>query len=46
VFENRVLKRIFGPERDMVMGVGEYIMTSFMVCTPHQVLYGHSNEEE
>jgi len=41
VFENRVLRRIFGPERDMVMGIGEdYIMTSFMVYTPHQIFMG------
>jgi hypothetical protein len=29
VFENRVLRRIFGPKRDEVTGKGEnYIMTS------------------
>jgi hypothetical protein len=29
VFENRVLRRIFGPKRDEVTGIGEnYIMMS------------------
>jgi hypothetical protein len=37
VFENRVL-RIFGPKRDEVREVGEnYIMRSFITCTPHKV---------
>jgi hypothetical protein len=35
VFENRVLRRIFGPKR------GEnYTVRSFMICTPHQILFG------
>jgi hypothetical protein len=39
VFENRVLRRIFGPKRDEVTGNGENcIMKSFMICTLHQVL--------
>jgi hypothetical protein len=39
VFENRVLRTIFGTERDEVTGVGEkYIMKSCMVCTFHPVL--------
>jgi hypothetical protein len=34
VFENRVLRRIFGPKRDEVMEVGENcIMRSFITCT-------------
>jgi len=41
VFENRVLRRIFGPNRE---GVPEerrkYIQRSLMVCTPHQILFG------
>jgi hypothetical protein len=41
VFENRVLKRIFGPNRDEVRGIGEnYIMSSLMICTPHPLLCG------
>jgi hypothetical protein len=36
VFENRVLRRVFGPKRD---GSGEnYIMGSLMICT-HQILF-------
>jgi hypothetical protein len=36
VFENRVLKRIFGPRRDEVTGSGEnHIMRSLMICTAH-----------
>jgi hypothetical protein len=37
VFENRVLRRIFGPKRDEVMGDGgNCIMRSFITCTPRQ----------
>ena len=40
VFENRVLKRIFGPRRDEVTGsVENYIMRSLMICS-HQILFG------
>ena len=36
VFENRVLRRIFGPKRD-----GEnYIMRSLMICTTRPILFG------
>jgi hypothetical protein len=41
VFENRVLRRIFGPKRDEVMGEWENgencIMRSFVICTLRQV---------
>jgi hypothetical protein len=41
VFENRVFRRIFGPKRDEVTGSREnYIMRSFVICTPHQTLFG------
>jgi hypothetical protein len=41
VFENRVLKRIFGPKREEVTGNGEnYITKSLQICTPHPVLFG------
>jgi len=37
VFENRVLRRIFGPKRDGLRGSGEnYIMRSLMICTVHK----------
>ena len=39
VFENRVLRVIFGPERDEVWGSGEnYIMKTLMMCSPHRIL--------
>jgi hypothetical protein len=38
VFENRVLRRIFGPKRDEVTGGGENCITrSFVICTLRQV---------
>ena len=41
VFENRVLRGIFGPKRDGVTGSGEiYIMRSLMICTPHPIYFG------
>jgi hypothetical protein len=41
VFENRVLRRIFGPKRDEVTGNGEnYIMRSWMICTPYPISCG------
>jgi len=41
VSENRVLRRIFGPNRDEVTGGGEkYMMKNFMICTPHQIFFG------
>jgi hypothetical protein len=41
VFENRVLRRIFVPERDELTGGGEnYVMKSLMICTAHPKLFG------
>jgi hypothetical protein len=41
VFEDMVLRTIFGPKRDEVTGSGEdYIMRSLMICTPHSILFG------
>ena len=41
VFENRVLRRIFGPKRKEVQGNGEnYIMRILMICIAHQILFG------
>jgi hypothetical protein len=40
MFENRVLRRIFGPKRDEGTGNGEnYIMRSFIFCTPHPIFF-------
>jgi len=39
VFENRVLRRIFGPERDEVKGeLRKLNRWSLMICTAHPVL--------
>ena len=39
VFENRMLRKIFGPKRDEVKASGEkYIMRSIMICTHHSIL--------
>jgi hypothetical protein len=41
MFGNRVLGRKFGPREDEVTGnVEDYITGSFMVNTPHQILFG------
>ena len=41
VFEKRVLRIIFGPDRDVVKGSGEnYIMRYLMICTAHPILCG------
>jgi hypothetical protein len=37
VFENRVLRRVFGPKKDEV---------SLVICTPYPILCGWSNREE
>ena len=41
VFENRVLRRIFGPKRIEVTGEWRKLhMRSLMICTAHQILFG------
>jgi hypothetical protein len=41
VFENRVLRRIFGPKRDETTEEWEnFIMWSLMICIPHPLLCG------
>jgi len=37
VFENRVLRRIFGPRRDEV--TGEWILISLITSTPHPIFF-------
>ena len=38
VFENRVMRRVFGPKSDEVTGNGEtYIMRSSVISTHHQI---------
>jgi hypothetical protein len=42
VFENRVLRRIFGPKMNEEQRKGEnYIWRSLMICT-HQIVFGWS----
>ena len=46
VYENRVLRRVFGPKRDEVTGKWKtYTRRSLVICTPHQILFGWSNLE-
>jgi hypothetical protein len=41
VFENRVLRRLFGSKREDVKGSEEnYIMRSLMICTAYPLLFG------
>jgi hypothetical protein len=47
VFENGVLRRIFGPKRDRKQRNGEnYIMRSLMICSAYPIFFGLSNREE
>jgi hypothetical protein len=38
VFQNRVLRRIFGQKRKKQDGGENYISNSFIICTVHQIL--------
>jgi hypothetical protein len=38
VFENRVVRKIFGPKRDE--GSGKNDIMSLMISTPHTTLFG------
>jgi hypothetical protein len=41
VFENRLLRRIFGPKRTRPQGSGEdYITKNLMTCIHHKILFG------
>ena len=41
VFENRVLRRVFGPKSDEATVNGEnYIMRSLVIFTPYRILCG------
>ena len=41
VFENRVLRRVFGPKRDEVTGEWRKLHKfSWMICTPYPILFG------
>jgi hypothetical protein len=39
--KNRELRRIIGPKRDEVTRKWRnYVISSLMICTPHQILFG------
>ena len=41
VFENRMLRRIFGPRLvDVKVSAGNYIMRGLIICIPHSILFG------
>ena len=41
VFENRVLRRVFGPKRERLQGNEEnYIMKSLVICIPYRIKCG------
>jgi hypothetical protein len=47
VFENKVLRRIFGPTKNEATGEwGRVHNEEFMLCAPQQILFGWSNQEE
>jgi hypothetical protein len=47
VFENRVVRRVFGPKRDEVTGDGESCtMRNFIICTHPQISLGKSCQGE
>jgi hypothetical protein len=46
MFENRVLRNIFGPKRDKVTGEWRKETRCFMLCTLNQITFRRSNEEE
>ena len=43
MFENRMLRRIFGPKWDEVTGGGggvDHILENSVICIPHKILFG------
>jgi hypothetical protein len=45
VFDNRVLRRVFGPNWEEVTGEN-CIMRSLMICTSCPIFFGRLNREE
>jgi len=43
---NRLLRKIYGPERKDQNTREEYTMTSFTICSPHKIIYDQINEDE
>jgi hypothetical protein len=46
VFENKVLRRVYGPKRDQVTREGRKLHNKKLICTPHQMLFGWSKKNE
>jgi len=46
VFDNRVLKRVFGPWRDETREWRRLQNEELIICTPYKILFGWSNQEE
>jgi len=44
VFEERVLRRMFGPKRQRSRE--NYKTGTLTICTPHQIVFDCSNQEE
>ena len=45
VFENRVLRRTFGPKWNEVTGSGENYTMNLIICTPHKYCSGDITEK-
>jgi hypothetical protein len=45
VFENRILRRIFGPKRDEVTGES-FTVSNFIICTRPRIVLGRSSQGE
>jgi hypothetical protein len=43
VSENRVLKRIFGPETEEIGDLEKWLNEDFIICTLHKILLERSN---
>jgi hypothetical protein len=37
MFENRVLGKVFGHEREEVIAGENYMIRTFVICTPHHI---------
>jgi len=47
LFENGMLRTMFGSKRDEVTESGEnYVMRSLMICTLHHIFFRRSNKKE
>jgi hypothetical protein len=44
VFENTVLRRIFGPKREHVRAAGEHFEMKLQICTAHKIFYDNQTK--